>query len=85
VTAYRVAIDDLVAWMSTTGRERAAFREGTVVEYLHDYRERRQPAPATYYRRFTLLRRFYRWLAAREGVADPFLELDPSRGRRPTG
>lgn len=77
VIAYRIAIDDLLTWLSATGRERAAFREATVVDYFHDYRERRQPAPATYYRRFTLLRRFYRWLSAREAMPDPFLELDP--------
>lgn len=77
VIAYRVALDDLGAWLSATGRETAAFREETIVLYLDGYRRRRNPAPATYYRRFTLLRRFYRWLAAREGFPDPFLELDP--------
>src|SRR5437588_640992 len=35
------------------------------------------PAPATYYRRFGLLRRFLRWLSRRSGLPDPFLELEP--------
>ena len=34
------------------------------------------PAPATYYRRFGLLRRFLRWLSRRSGLPDPFLELE---------
>src|SRR5437588_4847332 len=35
------------------------------------------PAPATYYRRFGLLRRFLGWLSRRSGLPDPFLELEP--------
>jgi site-specific recombinase XerD len=58
------------------GRAVDPFREETVVVYLEDYRRTRSPAPATYYRRFTLLRRFFRWLSGREGVRDPFLDLD---------
>jgi integrase len=31
---------------------------------------------ATYHRRFLVLRRFMRWVSRREGVPDPFLDLD---------
>ena len=56
LNAYRLAIDDLRAWSE---RERqAAIDEQAIVEYLDDYRRRCRPAPATYYRRFVLLRRF---------------------------
>jgi integrase len=34
-------------------------------------------SPATYYRRFLLLRRFFRWVSRRDGAHDPFLDLDP--------
>lgn len=74
--AYRVAIDDLVAWAREHGHGDALFEERTVVEYLEDYRRRRDPAPATYHRRFLVLRRFMRWVAQREGVRDPFADLD---------
>lgn len=50
--------------------------ERTIVAYLAGYRQRADPAPATYYRRFTLLRRFFRWLSSRARMPDPFLELD---------
>ena len=33
------------------------------------------PAPATYHRRFLLLRCFMRWVSHRNGLPDPFLEL----------
>jgi site-specific recombinase XerD len=76
IAAYRVALDDLLDWIAKTDRSVDPFREETIVAYLDDYRRTRSPAPATYYRRFTLLRRFYRWLSGRESVRDPFLELD---------
>jgi site-specific recombinase XerD len=53
------------------------FDEATIVDYLAGYQERAHPAPATYYRRFGLLRRFLRWLSRRSGIPDPFLELEP--------
>jgi site-specific recombinase XerD len=74
-TAYRIAIDDLLTWADE--RRRDVFEEATIVDYLDSYRESAQPAPATYYRRFGLLRRFLRWLSRRNGQPDPFLELDP--------
>ena len=77
VTAYRVVLDDMIGWLERSGREASAFQEQTLVAYLDDYQRRAQPAAATYYRRFTLLRRFFRWLSARAGVPDPFLELEP--------
>jgi hypothetical protein len=40
------------------------------------YEERAQPAEASYYRRFVLLRKFVRWVCRRDGVPDPFLDLD---------
>lgn len=74
--AYRVAIDDLLAWAHARGSSDALFEERTIVTYLEDYRRRCAPAPATYHRRFLVLRRFMRWVAQREGVRDPFCDLD---------
>ena len=74
--AYRIAIDDLCAWAQRTGRFEELFQETAIVDYLDDYRTRRSPAAATYHRRFLLLRRFLRWLSHREGVPDPFAELE---------
>jgi integrase len=75
VVAYRVAIDDLLDWCD--GRGRNVLDEQTIVEYLSAYEERAHPAPATYYRRFLLLRRFLRWATRRGGLPDPFLDLEP--------
>jgi len=75
--AYRVAIDDLLAWADREDRSGELFEERTIVDYLDDYRRRASPAPATYHRHFLLLRRFMRWLSRRDGVADPFLDLEP--------
>lgn len=77
VTAYAVALDDLLAFLERTGRTQRVFREETVVSYLDDYRRRARPAQATYYRRFMLLRRFFGWLSRRSGAPDPFAELEP--------
>lgn len=74
LTAYRIAIDDLLAWAGDRGQ--SVFEEKTIVDYLDSYQRRAQPAPATYYRRFGLLRRFLRWLSRRNGLPDPFLELE---------
>ena len=74
ITAYRIAIDDLLAWCGD--RDRSVFDEATIVDYLADYQRRADPAPATYYRRFGLLRRFMRWLSRRSGTPDPFLDLE---------
>jgi integrase/recombinase XerD len=75
VSAYRIAIDDLIAWAGREGRSEDLFDEQGIVDYLDDYRRGRNPAPATYYRRFVLLRRFMQWLSRRHGTPDPFLEL----------
>jgi integrase len=75
LTAYRVAIDALLDWSCDQGRN--VFEETTIVDHLADYQRRVRPAPATYYRRFGLLRRFLRWLSRRSGLPDPFLELEP--------
>jgi site-specific recombinase XerD len=75
LTAYRVAIDDLLDWSSDHGRN--VFEESTIVDHLAAYQRHAQPAPATYYRRFGLLRRFVHWLSRRSGLPDPFLELEP--------
>lgn len=81
--AYRNAIDDLLVWGRDAGCADALLEERVVVEYLDGYRRRCSPAPATYHRRFLLLRRFMRWVAQREGIADPFAELDaPQRPRQ---
>ncbi len=76
VTAYRTALDDLIGWLGREGIREDRLREETIVSYLDDYRRRARPAAATYYRRFTLLRRFFRWLSSRAGTPDPFLDLD---------
>lgn len=75
IVAYRVAIDDLLDWTEANGR--CVLEEATIVDYLMAYQQRARPAPATYYRRFLLLRRFLRWVCQREGVRDPFLDLEP--------
>lgn len=75
LAAYRIAIDDLLAWSGDHARD--VFEEATLVDYLAAYERRARPAPATYYRRFGLLRRFFRWLSRRSGLPDPFLELEP--------
>ena len=77
LSAYRVALDDLRSFLDRSGRAATVFCEETVVAYFDDYRRRRSPAEATYYRRFTQLRRFFRWLSRRSGVPDPFLDLEP--------
>jgi len=73
--AYRVAIDDLLDWSEP--RRRSVLEEATIVDYLSAYRQRAHPAPATYYRRFLVLRRFLRWVCRRIGALDPFRDLDP--------
>lgn len=80
VSAYRIAIDNLLAWAEHEQRTGDLFDEQAIVDYLDDYRKRRNPAPATYYRRFVLLRRFMQWLSRRQGTTDPFLEPEaPSK------
>jgi integrase/recombinase XerC len=74
LVGYRVAIDDLLDWSEMNGRD--IFTETAIVDYLHSYQERAQPAEASYYRRFVLLRKFVRWVCRRDGVPDPFLDLD---------
>jgi integrase/recombinase XerC len=82
VRAYRVAIGDLLAWAEREDRGGELFEERTVVDYLDDYRRRANPAAATYHRHFLLLRRFMRWLSRRDGVPDPFLDLEPPPRQR---
>ena len=75
LVAYRVAIDDLLDWCEERGRN--VLEEQTIVDYLSAYEQRAHPAPATYYRRFLLLRRFLRWATRRDGIPDPFIDLEP--------
>jgi integrase/recombinase XerC len=75
IVAYRVAIDDLLEWSEANGRN--VLEEATIVDYLRSYQQRAGPAQATYYRRFLLLRKFLRWVSQREGVHDPFVDLEP--------
>jgi integrase len=77
VRAYRIAIDDLLEWATCERRIEQLFEEQTMVDYLEDYRQGRSPAPATYHRRFLLVRRFMRWASQRKGLRDPFLDLEP--------
>src|SRR6266511_3577554 len=74
--AYRNAIDDLLAWAQRERRANELFEERAIVDHLDDYQRRLAPAPATYHRRFLVLRRFMRWVSRREGVPDPFIDLD---------
>jgi hypothetical protein len=74
VVAYRVAIDDLLDWSEPRGR--SVMEEATIVDYLSAYQQRVRPAPATYYRRFLLLRRFVGWVCRRSGAPSPFRDLD---------
>jgi len=74
LVGYRVAIDDLLEWSETNGRD--VLTEAAIVDYLHSYQQRAHPAEASYYRRFVLLRKFVRWVCRRDGVPDPFLDLD---------
>jgi integrase/recombinase XerC len=76
LTAYRIALDDLLRWLDEQGASGSALEEAMIVAYLDDYRRRAHPAPATYYRRFILLRRFFRWHSGRAGVRDPFRDLE---------
>ena len=75
IVAYRVAIDELLDWSEANGR--SVLEEATIVDYLRWYQQRARPAQATYYRRFLLLRKFLRWASQREGIRDPFLDLEP--------
>ena len=75
ISAYRHAIEDLLSWAERRDRAAELFEERAIVDYLDDYRERCEPAPATYHRRFLLLRCFMRWVSHRNGLPDPFLEL----------
>jgi integrase-like protein len=75
LVAYRVAIDDMLDWSEASGR--SVLEEAAIVDYLRAYQERARPAPATYYRRFLLVRRFLRWVCRRSGAADPFVDLEP--------
>jgi len=75
LSAYRYAIDDLLSWAEQTERTGELFEEQTIVDYLDGYRTRCAPAPATYHRRFLLLRRFMAWVSQRNGLPDPFSEL----------
>ncbi len=75
VNAYRIAIDELLAWAAREQRTVELFDEQAMVDHLDDYRRRLHPAPATYHRRFLLLRAFMRWVSHRNGMPDPFLEL----------
>ena len=45
--------------------------------YLSAYEQRANPAPATYYRRFLLRRRFLRQATRRNSLPDPFVDLEP--------
>lgn len=68
LVGYRVAIDDLLSWCER--EQRTSLDEQAIVDYLHDYRQRARPAPATYHRRYV------RWLAQRDRFPDPFLGLE---------
>jgi len=79
LVAYRVAIDDLRGFLDRKNLTGDALQEEMIVAYFDDYRRRAQPAPASYYRRFMVLRRFFRWFSRRANVPDPFLDLEAPR------
>lgn len=74
LVGYRIAIDDLLGW--SDANDRNIIDEAAVVDYLRAYRQRASPAASTYYRRFVLVRRFLRWACRRQGIADPFRDLE---------
>jgi integrase/recombinase XerC len=83
IKAYRNAIDDLLAWSEASNRSDDLFTEQGIVDYFDEYRRRLTPAPATYYRRFVLIRRFMQWLSRLYGTPDPFVELEaPQKPRQ---
>jgi Phage integrase, N-terminal SAM-like domain len=75
LAAYRIALADLFTYLERFGAGADIPVEMTMVAYLDEYRRRKQPADATYYRRFTLLRHFFRWLSRRSGSRDAFLKM----------
>jgi integrase/recombinase XerC len=75
--AYRIALGDLIAFLANSRFAGAPITEKVILAYLDDYRDRTQPAEATYHRRFSLLRHFFEWFSRRSGDVDPFLDLDP--------
>ncbi len=79
LVAYRVALEDLIAWSDRQTEGVDPFAERAIVSYLDDYRRRARPAPATYHRRFIVLRRFFRWLSGHEGVPNPLEDLEAPR------
>jgi integrase/recombinase XerC len=74
LVGYRGAIDDLLGWSESNDRD--ILKEAAIVDYLRSYRQRASPAASTYYRRFVLLRRFLRWACRRQGLTDPFHDLE---------
>jgi integrase len=83
ISAYRIPIDDFRAWADRADRSGGPFEESAIVDYLDDYRRRCAPAPATYHRRFLLLRCFIQWFSRRNGTPDPFLDLEaPAKVRQ---
>jgi integrase len=77
VRAYGVAIDDLLAWGLRERRTKELFEKQAIVDYMTDYRGRCRPSPATYRRRFSLLRTFMVWLDHCHDISNPFRELQP--------
>jgi hypothetical protein len=51
LSGYRVALDDLLAFLARTRQSSNVYCEQTIAAYLNDYRRRAEPAAATYYRR----------------------------------
>jgi site-specific recombinase XerC len=84
IALYRAAIDDLLAWAQRERRTEDLIEQQAIVDYLDDYRKRRDPAPRTFLKRFTLLRYFMAWLGRRHGTPSPFAGLKtPSAHREP--
>jgi site-specific recombinase XerD len=69
--AYTADLADFRRW-TCAGPKLSEISETTLKEYLASLVEERKLAPATVRRRFACLRAFFRWVADREVVTDPF-------------
>ena len=79
IFSYMIFTLPFTVWVLTTFMRELPIEieEAAIVDYLRAYQQRAHPAPATYYRRFLLVRRFLRWVCRRHGAPDPFLDLEP--------
>lgn len=93
IAAYRADLSDFDKWIGVTYAAGAAAAVGTgatvteisaaaLKDYLEDMVGARKLAVATVRRRFACLRAFFRRVAVREGIGDPFAGWRPLLPRR---